>query len=118
MNQAVARRILTGFGCTVEVVDNGAKALEAVQRSHFDGVLMDCQMPVMDGFTATQAIRAWETGDASRRPLVIVALTANAMADDRIACLAAGMNEHLSKPYRREQIHTMLERLLPKAEHA
>jgi signal transduction histidine kinase/ActR/RegA family two-component response regulator len=118
VNQAVARRILTGFGCTVEVVDDGAKALEAVQRSHFDGVLMDCQMPVMDGFTATQAIRAWETGDASRRPLVIVALTANAMADDRIACLAAGMDEHLSKPYRRDQIHAMLQRLLPKTEHA
>ncbi|MBP6814311.1 MAG: response regulator [Burkholderiaceae bacterium] len=118
VNQAVARRILTGFGCTVEVVDDGAKALEAVQRSRFDGVLMDCQMPVMDGFTATVAIRAWEALEASRRPLLIVALTANAMADDRSACLAAGMDEHLSKPYRRDQIHAMLSRLLHKAEHA
>jgi len=118
VNQLVARHMLTGFGCTVEVVDDGEKALEAVQRTRFDGVLMDCQMPVMDGCTATVAIRAWEAGDPSRQPLVIVALTANAMAEDRAACLAAGMDEHLSKPYRRDQIHATLQRLLPRKEAA
>ncbi|MBP8307001.1 MAG: response regulator [Burkholderiaceae bacterium] len=118
VNQAVARRILTGLGCTVDVVDDGEKALAAVQRTDFDGVLMDCQMPVMDGCAATEAIRAWEAGEPSRRPLVIIALTANAMADDKAACLAAGMNEHLSKPYRRDQIHAVLERLLPRTELA
>ena len=118
VNQAVARRILTGLGCTVEIVDDGAKALAAVQHTDFDGVLMDCQMPVMDGCAATEAIRAWEASEPSRRPLLIIALTANAMADDKAACLAAGMNEHLSKPYRRDQIHAMLQRLLPRTEHA
>ena len=72
----------------------------------------------MDGCAATEAIRAWEAGEPSRRPLVIIALTANAMADDKAACLAAGMNEHLSKPYRRDQIHAVLERLLPRTELA
>jgi two-component system sensor histidine kinase/response regulator len=82
-------------GCVVEVVDEGSAAVEKVQHFAYDLILMDCQMPKMDGFEATAAIRR-EPGRAGRVP--IVAVTANAMEGDREKCLVAGMDDYISKP--------------------
>ncbi len=113
VNQVVARHMLSSLGCTVDIVENGEEAVRAVQRQVYAIVLMDCQMPVMDGYAATQAIRAWEQGDSQRNRLPIVALTANALAGDADTCRAAGMDDHLAKPYSRKQLGAMLARWLP-----
>jgi len=88
----------------VKAVANGAEGLEALQRERFDVILMDCQMPVLDGFAATRAIREREAADASIPRTPIVALTAHALPADRAACLAAGMDGYLSKPFTRDQL--------------
>ena len=94
MNQEVASELLEGAGCSVELAENGQIALEKVQRETFDVVLMDMQMPVMDGITATHEMRKLRQLD----DLPIVAMTANAMQGDRERCLAAGMQDHVAKP--------------------
>ncbi len=96
-NQIVAQTVLEQFGCQVFLAANGAEAVELIERSHFDLVLMDCQMPVLDGYEATRRIRARESiaGGASIR---IAAMTANAQSDDRAKCLASGMDDYISKP--------------------
>jgi len=96
VNQKVAVRFLERLGCTVEVASNGAEGVAACQQRHFDIVLMDLQMPVMDGMAATRKIREWETTGH----LPIIALTANAMTGDRELCEAAGMDGYLTKPAR------------------
>jgi signal transduction histidine kinase/CheY-like chemotaxis protein len=105
INQRVAVALLNKLGCAVDVAEDGVKALEMVQRRTYDLVLMDCQMPEMDGFAATYAIRALQDGVA-RVP--IIALTANALAGEREKCLAAGMDDYLSKPFTRQSLETML----------
>jgi len=100
VNQAVARKLLESAGATVEVAENGRVALEKVANQAFDVVLMDCQMPEMDGFEATERIRALEAGTGRHIP--ILAMTAHAMAGDRDRCLAAGMDDYLTKPISRE----------------
>jgi CheY-like chemotaxis protein/HPt (histidine-containing phosphotransfer) domain-containing protein len=82
----------------VSLAANGAEAVALVHANSYDLVLMDCQMPQMDGFTATHRIRSLEASDPRRAPVPIVALTANAMGGDRDACLAAGMTDYLAKP--------------------
>ena len=94
INQQVAREILEGAGARVTLADNGRQALEMVQNERFDAVLMDIQMPEMDGYQATRAIRQLP----GFKNLPILAMTANAMAGDREAALAAGMNDHITKP--------------------
>ena len=94
LNQEVARELLTQHGFLVDIVGNGEAALEQLERQPYDIVLMDMQMPVMDGVTATERIRA----QARYANLPIVAMTANAMASDRELCLKAGMNDHIAKP--------------------
>ncbi len=112
INQLVASRVLAKGGHTHQIVADGAKALEAVQRGGFELVLMDCQMPVVDGFEATRLIREWERS-TGRPPIHIIALTANAMASDRERCLQVGMNDYLSKPVKPD---VLLERLATWAE--
>jgi CheY-like chemotaxis protein len=109
VNQEVAITMLENLGCSVEIANNGQEAVEAVGRKHYDIVLMDCQMPIMDGYTAAGEIRRRE-GDQS--PARIIALTANAMEGDRERCLAAGMDDYLSKPFSQKELHEMLTRWL------
>ncbi len=110
-NQIVARGILEQLGCRVTMVENGREAVAQVLENSFDLVLMDCQMPVMDGYEATRRIRVKEK-ESGRLPVVIVALTAHAMKGDREHCLAVGMNDYLSKPFREEQLAALLRRWL------
>jgi two-component system, sensor histidine kinase and response regulator len=107
VNLEVARQYLIEFGCEVSIAENGQEAVDACQATRFDLVLMDCQMPVLDGLSATRRIREREA-EAGTDALCIVALTANAFAQDRVACLEAGMNDYLSKPFSPEQLSGML----------
>jgi CheY-like chemotaxis protein len=115
LNCQIACAMLKNLGCTVRTAENGAIALELVRREDFDLVLMDCQMPEMDGFEATRRIRELEGAQPQRKPLKIVALTANALAGDREACLAAGMSDYLAKPITGASLHEMLVRHLQEA---
>ncbi len=108
INRLVARELLFGAGLVVEQAENGAIALELAQSNDYDLILMDMQMPVMDGLDAARAIRAQGLVDVP-----IIAMTANAFAEDRDACLAAGMNDHVSKPVDPEALYAMLLRWLP-----
>jgi two-component system, sensor histidine kinase and response regulator len=112
VNQVVARNMLKALGCDYDIVPNGAEALQALQQQRYDLVLMDCQMPVMDGYAATRAIREREMRKGLDR-MPVVALTANALVGDADTCLAAGMDDHLAKPYTRRLLCAMLERWLP-----
>ena len=116
VNQKVASKMLDKLGYRVDVVANGREATEAVSRMAYDAILMDCQMPEMDGHQATQNIRrreaANEKEDRSMR-VPIIALTANAMKGDRERCLESGMDDFLSKPINIEQLEETLERWIP-----
>ncbi len=107
VNQKVALRTLETLGHKVVVVPDGLQAMREMERGAFDVVLMDCQMPVMDGFEATHAIRVHE---GARHHTPIIAMTANALAGDREACLSAGMDDYIAKPVRVEQLRAALER--------
>jgi len=113
INQQLAKAMLVKLGCQVALANNGKEAVEAVRASDFDLVLMDCQMPVMDGYEATSAIRQLPEGRGAKLP--IVALTANAMAGDQQECRDAGMDDFLAKPYSLSAFGTMLQRWLPAA---
>ena len=115
VNLEIAQLMLAALGCTVETAQNGVQAVAAVAqaaaaRGGFDLVLMDCQMPEMDGYVATRSIRELQVGGLAQLP--IVALTANALAEDRDACLAAGMNDYLAKPFSQAQLEAALRRNL------
>src|SRR5687767_1906171 len=117
INQQVALGILQIQGYNVTVVNNGREALDAHAQSAFDLILMDCHMPEMDGFEATREIRAREQARPGKR-VPIIALTANAMAQDREACLNAGMDDHLSKPFSMLTLQNMLDKWMPQAASA
>jgi signal transduction histidine kinase/DNA-binding response OmpR family regulator/HPt (histidine-containing phosphotransfer) domain-containing protein len=104
VNVEVAKAMLESLGLQTQVAQNGLEALEAVRRTSFEAVLMDCQMPLMDGFAATAAIRSDEQGAGLPRTLPIIAITANALQGDREACLAAGMDDYLSKPFTQAEL--------------
>ncbi len=105
VNQAVSKAMLEYFGCRVDVAANGQEALKVLAGRPYDLILMDCQMPVMDGYEATRIIRQRE---AASQGTPIVALTAHAMEGDREACLEAGMDDYLSKPYKAEELNALL----------
>ncbi|MCF5051744.1 response regulator [Pseudomonas syringae] len=110
VNQLVAKGMLGKLGCEVIVAAHGGEALKFLEEQHFDMVLMDCNMPVMDGYEASRQIRR-----SGRWPdLPIVALTANALSEERERCRAAGMNDYLAKPFRREELSGLLELWVPK----
>ena len=111
VNQLVASELLISLGCEVVTADSGADGLRAMNDGRFDLVLMDCQMPVMDGFEATRRWRAHEQQMGVHR-LPVVALTANAITGDREACLAAGMDAYLTKPVSRDQLEDVLQDFL------
>ncbi|MDR4480063.1 MAG: PAS domain S-box protein [Nitrospira sp.] len=115
VNREVAVGMLELLGYEVEVAENGRQALVAAERDHFDVVLMDCQMPEMDGLTATGEIRRREEASGRRR-LPIIALTAHAMHGDRAQCLAAGMDDYLSKPFTQMQLQEIVRRWLDRHE--
>jgi CheY-like chemotaxis protein len=111
VNREVAVGMLESLGCKARAVENGWLAIEAMNDGTYDAILMDCQMPVMDGLSATAEIRRREA-TAGRPRVPIVALTANAMEGDRERCLAAGMDDFLSKPFAQQQLATVLKRWL------
>ncbi|WP_236176753.1 response regulator [Pseudomonas qingdaonensis] len=109
VNQLVAKGMLGKLGCEVIVAAHGGEALEQLEQAAFDLVLMDCNMPVMDGYEASRRIR-----QSGRWPdLPIVALTANAMPEERERCRAAGMNDYLAKPFRREELLALIDHWVP-----
>jgi len=111
VNQMVALAILKSIGVEVTVASNGKEALDVVQKKTFDLILMDCQMPVMDGFDATIEIRKYEQ-ENKRSSVPIVALTANVMSSDKVKCSEAGMDDFLSKPIHKETLHTTIQKWL------
>ena len=111
VNQEVALGMMAGMGVEVVVVNNGDEALNQFKSQQFDAVLMDCQMPVVDGFDTTRAIRKFEV-ETEQEPIWIIAVTAGALAGDRQACLSVGMNDYLSKPFTGEQLYKILEKIL------
>ncbi len=113
VNQAVADRMLQRVGVRVTLAEDGRTAVDAAQRRKFDLVLMDVQMPVMDGLEATRRMRADQQAKSEHTP--IIALTANAMPHEREQCLAAGMDDFLPKPFTSAQLHSLLERWLERA---
>ena len=112
VNQEVARAVLMAYGCDVHLAGDGREALQAIQRERFDLVLMDCQMPEMDGYAATRAIRALEAQGMIQR-VPIVALTAHATEADRQRCLEAGMDSFLTKPFMQAALRKEIARWLP-----
>ncbi|HEX5756827.1 MAG TPA: response regulator, partial [Arenimonas sp.] len=117
VNQEVALAMLGNLGYSADVAQNGQEAVAKWETHPVDLILMDCQMPVMDGYTATRSIRAREA-QTGRARTPIVALTANAVTGDREKCLAAGMDDYLSKPFKASQLAPMLEQWLPVELHA
>jgi CheY-like chemotaxis protein len=112
VNILLMKKILEKHDCNVFSVTNGKEAVVAVQDNEYDLIFMDCQMPEMDGFEATRAIRK---NEKQNHYIPIVALTADAMVGDREKCLAAGMDDYLNKPLKVEQVARMLEKWLPEA---
>jgi CheY-like chemotaxis protein len=110
----LAARQLERCGYRSEIVSDGRAAVEATKRTNYAAVLMDCQMPEMDGYEATRVIRNSET-----RPmhLPIVAMTAHSMSGDRDKCLAAGMDEYVSKPIRTSELNDALTRAIASSQH-
>ncbi len=113
VNQMVAKALLGKFGCRVDLAFDGLEALEVLGRQRYDLVFMDCQMPRMDGFTATAKIRLREAEEPGVIKVPVIALTANALSGDKERCLAAGMDDYVAKPFSQERIAEVLRLWLP-----
>lgn len=111
INQKVATKMLERMHIASDIVENGAEAVTALKNFHYDLVLMDLQMPVMDGLEATRQIRAME---GTEKHTTIIALTANVMSGDREQCLEAGMDDYLSKPMKQEDLEQMINKWIEK----
>ena len=112
INQMFVTELLKHCGCTCDVANNGDEALLAMQRGRYDLILMDCQMPEMDGFTASREIRRRVAARELPHSIPIIALTANALAGDRERCLDAGMDDYLTKPVNLKELSATLQRYL------
>jgi signal transduction histidine kinase/DNA-binding NarL/FixJ family response regulator len=112
-NQLLAKRFLEAVGCQVYIANNGLEAVEALKKQDYDIVFMDCQMPVMDGYQATRVIRRFESETGTAKHIPIIALTAHALTGDKAKCLAAGMDEWVTKPFTRQEINEALQKWLP-----
>lgn len=112
-NQLVVQRFLEDLGCEVILVNNGFEAMKAFKNQHFDLIFMDCQMPFMDGYQATEEIRRHEQDQQTGRAIPIVALTAHALAEDEAKCKAAGMDAWVTKPFTRQDLSKTLLNWLP-----
>ncbi|MBL8250136.1 MAG: response regulator, partial [Candidatus Competibacter sp.] len=112
VNQLVASSMLAVIGATYEIAGNGLEALERFQQRRYDLVLMDVEMPVMDGHTAAREIRRWER-ERGAASTPVIAMTANAMAEDRARCAASGMDDYLAKPYEMAALVAIVQRWLP-----
>ena len=117
MNIMIARNLLEHKGIKVTVAENGQAALELFKKSfvgQYQAILMDIRMPIMDGLTSAKAIRGLERQDAKRIP--IIAMTANALDENRRNSMAAGMNAHLAKPFNPDQLYEVLARCIKESE--
>ena len=112
VNQKVALGLMESLHLQVDLAENGSLALEKLKHNQYDLILMDCQMPVMDGFEATRIIRE------NDQDIIIIAVTANALASDRKNCLEAGMNDYLAKPFNRKQLSRILQKWLGNGEQS
>ncbi|MEN7343937.1 MAG: response regulator, partial [Pseudomonadota bacterium] len=117
VNQKVTSAMLTKIGVDYDIAENGQEAYEAVQTKDYSVILMDCQMPVMDGFEATAAILNWYA-DCNGEPPPIVALTANALQGDAQRCLSAGMSDYMSKPFTIAQLQSKLNDIVERREES
>jgi signal transduction histidine kinase/CheY-like chemotaxis protein len=109
VNQKITMTYLAQIGCQADLAENGEQVLQLMQTKDYDIILMDCQMPLLDGYETTEAIRQLEATEALSNHIVIIAMTANAFTEDRDRCLAIGMDDFLSKPIRRQQLKETLE---------
>jgi signal transduction histidine kinase/DNA-binding response OmpR family regulator len=109
INRRIALLMLEKIGCTADVVGNGRDAVNSAKRTPYDVILMDCLLPVMDGFEATRQIRKWEATHSGVRSIRIIAMTANALREDCDLCLAAGMDTYISKPIRIPSLRAALQ---------
>ena len=108
-NQDVGRAMLEALGCRVDVASNGYEVLDRLGSARYDIIFMDCQMPLMDGLEATRSVRERENRQGCLKA-VIVALTADGSDEDRLRCLDAGMDDHMSKPFRMQDLSDMIEK--------
>lgn len=114
INQMVAKSMLMSFGCKVTVAQDGREAVRFFESKTYDLILMDCQMPNMDGYEATKVIRMVEQGkNGGAKHIPVIALTANAMSDDRSLCVSAGMDDYVSKPFMRDKLRNTVAKWLP-----
>ncbi|MCO4787133.1 MAG: CHASE domain-containing protein, partial [Marinomonas atlantica] len=107
-NQIVAKGMLSLFGLTVDVAENGQVALDMMAKTAYDLIFMDCQMPVMDGYEASRAIRCFEPESATAKDVPVIALSANAMKGDDQLCFEAGMDDHVAKPVSKDRLNEVI----------
>jgi CheY-like chemotaxis protein len=112
INQMVAQKMLEKVGLKAVLANNGVEALKVLKEQSFDLVLMDCQMPEMDGFDATREIRNLDIRTLYDQPLPVVAMTANVMSGDRERCLEVGMDDYIGKPVQRDHLEAVLRKWL------
>ncbi len=113
VNQQVAKHVLTKMNYRIHIVNNGQEAIDTLQTLSYSLVLMDCQMPVMDGFEATHVIRMQEQESESKKRIPIIAMTANAIQGDKERCLESGMDDYITKPINTNTLEAMLKKWLP-----
>jgi CheY-like chemotaxis protein len=117
INARLACMLLENLGCKVEVACNGKEAFNAYQKRSFDAILMDCQMPIMDGYAATRKIRQWESRrgkQSEQNHCKIIAMTASALPEDQARCRDSGMDDYLSKPFTVESLEQLLIKIVKK----